>query len=290
MTISDDEEINPVTMLLLNNNDDDTTQQQISNKSELLPTMIQHQTYHLISVNSAVVIRQLPSQGLSFQLWPAADTFVKLLDSYHASNADKFSVAITSVVNRSSQRRIRVLELGSGTGIVGIAAAAVLGADVTVTDLPHVLPNLKFNVDVNCGVVVPRGGGVHVASLSWGENDEMEAIGRESDLIIGSDVVYHDNLFDPLLQTLKYLLLGNGNGNGISDSNSNGISNGNGNGGDGEKVFLMAHLRRWKKESGFFKKAKKYFQVELIHEDGPSSVSRTGVVVYRFARKDAVFR
>lgn len=251
---SDDDEINPVTMLLLGDDDD---------KSEAIPTPVQHQSYHLTSVDSTVVIRQLPSQGLSFQLWPAANTFVNLLDLYKASNTDPLSTAITNVKSRS---RLRVLELGSGTGVVGIAASAILGADVTVTDLPHVLSNLKFNVDANSGVLAPRGGQVHVAALGWGNKEEMEAIGREYDLIIGSDVVYHDNLYDPLLETLKFLLL------------------------DGEKVFLMAHLRRWKKESGFFKKAKKYFQVELIHEDGPSSDSRTGVVVYRFARKDAVFR
>ncbi|KAI3768014.1 hypothetical protein L2E82_18445 [Cichorium intybus] len=260
---SDDEEINPVTMLLLDNDD---SQEQNGKKSEVLPTPVQHQSYHLASIDSTVVIRQLPSQGLSFQLWPAAATFVKLLDCYQASNADPFSATITNVNRRP---RLRILELGSGTGIVGIAASAILGADVTVTDLPHVLQNLKFNVDANSQVLSPRGGQVHVSPLSWGENEEMEAMGREYDLIIGSDVVYHDNLYDPLLQTLKFFLL---------------------DGGDGEKVFLMAHLRRWKKESGFFKKAKKYFQVELIHEDGPSSESRTGVVVYRFARKDAVFR
>lgn len=258
---SDDEEINPVTMLLLDNDD---AQGQNGKKSELVPTPVQHQNYHLTSIDSTVAIRQLPSQGLSFQLWPAAATFVKLLDCYQDTNTDPFSAAITNVKRRP---RLRILELGSGTGVVGIAASAILGADVTVTDLPHVLLNLKFNVDANSGILAARGGEVQVAPLSWGENEEMEAIGRDYDLIIGSDVVYHDNLYDPLLQTLKFLLL------------------------EGEKkVFLMGHLRRWKKESGFFKKAKKFFQVKLIHEDGPSSESRTGVVVYRFARKDAVFR
>ncbi|KAI3785288.1 hypothetical protein L1987_44404 [Smallanthus sonchifolius] len=262
---SSDEEINPVTMLQLDRKDDDA-QENNDKKSEAVPTTVQHQTYRLNSINSTVVIRQLPSQGLSFQLWPAATTFVKLLDSYQPSNTDSFSVAVTNVKIRS---RLRILELGSGTGVVGIAASAILGADVTLTDLPHVLPNLVFNADAISTVVAPRGGQVHVAALSWGKIEEMETIGRDYDLIIGSDVVYHDHLYDPLIQTLKYLLLG---------------------GGDGEKVFLMAHLRRWKKESGFFKKAKKYFQVELVHEDGPSEASRTGVVVYRFARKDAVFR
>ncbi|KAM0001662.1 putative lysine methyltransferase, S-adenosyl-L-methionine-dependent methyltransferase [Helianthus debilis subsp. tardiflorus] len=259
-TVADsDDEINPVTMLLLDQNDD---------ASEQKPEAVQHQTYHLNSVNSTVVIRQLPSQGLSFQLWPAATTFVKLLDSCNPSNTDSFSAAITNAVTTVNRgKRLRILELGSGTGVVGIAASAILGADVTVTDLPHVLPNIKFNADVNASVVGTRGGGVHVAALSWGKVEEMEDVGREYDLVIGSDVVYHDNLYEPLIETLKFLLLG-----------------------DGEKVFLMAHLRRWKKESGFFKKVKKWFRVDLVHEDGPSDGSRTGVVVYRFARKDAVFR
>ncbi|KAK1433281.1 hypothetical protein QVD17_10191 [Tagetes erecta] len=266
---NDDEEINPFTMLQLNAAN--------HNKS---PTPIQHQTYHLTSITSTVVIRQLPSQGLSFQLWPAATTFVNLLDTYQPSNTDSFSSVISTVKNRSPHAPLRILEIGSGTGVVGIVASAILGADVTVTDLPHVLENMKFNAEVNSSVVGTRGGEVHVAGLSWGKVEEMEVIGRDFDLIIGSDVVYHDNLYEPLIQTLKYLLLG--------DNNNNKINNINGDG--HEKVFLMAHLRRWKKEAGFFKKAKKWFRVDLVHEDGPSDVSRTGVVVYRFARKDAVFR
>ncbi|KAI7746576.1 hypothetical protein M8C21_005730 [Ambrosia artemisiifolia] len=275
MTTSDDEEINPVTMLLLDQKDDDVSQpnnnSNIINIAEVVvPTAVEHQSYHLNSITSTLVIRQLPSQGLSFQLWPAATTFVKLLDSYTPSNTDPFSLTVTNAVTSvNCRQRLRILELGSGTGVVGIAASAILGADVTVTDLPHVLPNIEFNADVNKNVVGTRGGGVHVAALSWGKVEEMEGVGREYDMVIGSDVVYHDHLYEPLIQTLKYLLLGDG---------------------DGERVFLMAHLRRWKKESGFFKKAKKWFKVDVVHEDGPSGKSRTGVVVYRFARKDAVFR
>ncbi|GJW21172.1 N-lysine methyltransferase METTL21A-like protein [Tanacetum coccineum] len=265
---SDDEEINPVTMLLLNNNNPDQLTNN-GNITELVPLPVQDKTYHLTSVNSTLTIRQLPSQGLSFQLWPAAETFVKLFDSYNPSNTDKFSVTVAKYAIQ--KKPIRILELGSGTGIVGITAAAILGAEVTVTDLPHVLPNMEYNVGLNREVMVPRGGEVRVAPLSWGEVGDMEVIGRDYDLVIGSDVVYHDNLYDPLIQTLKYLLSGEGEG-------------------EKEKVFFMGHLRRWKKESSFFKKAKKMFRVDVVHEDGPSSVSRTGVVVYRFARKDAVFR
>ncbi|PWA62579.1 methyltransferase family protein [Artemisia annua] len=267
---SDDEEINPVTMLLLNTDNNQLTKN--GKTTELAPLPVQDKTYHLTSINSTLTIRQLPSQGLSFQLWPAAETFVKLFDTYKPSNTDPFSVTVTKCAN--DRKPIRILELGSGTGIVGITAAAILGGEVTVTDLPHVLPNMEYNVELNREVVVSGGGEVRVARLSWGEVGDMEVIGRGYDLVIGSDVVYHDNLYEPLIQTLKFLLLGSG------DQGEK----------EGERVFLMGHLRRWKKESSFFKKVRKMFRVDVVHEDGPSSVSRTGVVVYRFARKDAVFR
>ncbi|CAA3031401.1 N-lysine methyltransferase METTL21A-like [Olea europaea subsp. europaea] len=223
---------------------------------------IQQQIYNLLSINSTIVIRQFPSQGLSFQLWPAATTLVTLLDRHHP----RITTPLSAVFNGSGatqHRPIRILELGSGTGVVGIAAAAILGGNVTVTDLPHVLPNILFNVNANAEMLKHHGGAVEVAALSWGDTHNMEAIGREIDLIMGSDLVYHDHLYEPLLETLKFFL-----------SRS-----------EKRIVFLMAHEKRWKKESAFFKKAKKSFDVEIIHNDEPSNGSRVGVVVYQFVGK-----
>ncbi|XP_072927460.1 EEF1A lysine methyltransferase 3-like isoform X2 [Hemitrygon akajei] len=42
----------------------------------------------------------------------------------------------------------KVIELGAGTGIVGILAV-LLGGNVTFTDLPHALQQIKSNVSVN---------------------------------------------------------------------------------------------------------------------------------------------
>jgi len=50
-------------------------------------------------------------------------------------------------------------------------------------------------------------------------------------------------------------------------------------------VFVMAHMKRWKKESAFFRKAKKHFHVDVLHSDPPCDGSRVGVVVYRFVGK-----
>ena len=40
----------------------------------------------------------------------------------------------------------RVVEVGAGTGLVGLAAAA-LGADVALTDLPYALPGIRAGVE-----------------------------------------------------------------------------------------------------------------------------------------------
>ncbi|KAL7141782.1 hypothetical protein ABFS83_08G076700 [Erythranthe nasuta] len=227
----------------------------------------QEQTYRLDLIDSTITIRQFPSQGISFQLWPAAATLVTLLDRHKLHHPTTTASPLSSTLNAliTPHRRLRILELGSGTGIVGIAAAALLGAKVTATDLPHALPNLQFNVAANAGIFEPHGGAVEVAALQWGEKKDMEAIGGRDqyDLILGSDVVYHDHLYEPLLETLKFFLLES----------------------DRKMVFVMGHLKRWKKESAFFKKANKYFDVEILHTDTPSNGSRVGVVVYHFLRK-----
>ncbi|KAG5535880.1 hypothetical protein RHGRI_023601 [Rhododendron griersonianum] len=255
----DDIDINPFTMLLLtdqpqpnphdDDDDDDVPNPNLNNspiEKHHSPNQ-QHQLHYLPSLHSTVVIRQLPSQGLSFQLWPAATSLFSLLD-LHRSHP---STSPLSPSLSSPSPRLRILELGSGTGLVGITAALTLSADVTVTDLPHVLPNLEFNARANSDVLARHGGSVEVAALCWGEVDQMEGlVGREYDLVLGSDVVYHDHLYDPLLRTLGFFLV------------------------KGRRtVFVMAHLRRWKKEAVFFKRARKMFDVEVIHRDGLLSIA-----------------
>lgn len=226
----------------------------------------EHQLQHhfLRSIDSTVTTRQLHSRGLSFQLWPAASTLVSLLDD---SRTGPLSATLSSLC--TDQKRLRILELGSGTGLVGIVAAAILSANVTLTDLPHVLPNLQFNVDTNAAVVAAAGGSLQVSSLRWGEVEDAEHVGREFDLILASDVVYYDDLYEPLLETLRLLFFGGGD---VCRDEK-------------EMVFVMSHLRRWKKDSSFFKKARKMFDTEVLHVDSPRDGCRTGVAVYRFKRR-----
>ncbi|XP_049653669.1 LOW QUALITY PROTEIN: EEF1A lysine methyltransferase 3 [Accipiter gentilis] len=92
-----------------------------------------------------------------------------------------------------------VIELGAGTGIVGILAA-LLGGDVTITDQPAALDQIRENVRLNFPV---EGGRPQVRALLWGQDEG--SFRPEYEVILGSDIVYHPPSFSPLLGTLRHL-------------------------------------------------------------------------------------
>lgn len=202
----------------------------------------------------AILVRQIRERGLSFQLWPAAAGMCRYLETGGGEGI----------------RGARVLELGAGTGMAGVMAAR-LGARVTLTDLPHVLQNLQRNVDMNLEDVEACGGSIDVQPLRWGVQEDVTVLtAQPPDLILASDCVYHDTLFEPLMQTLKWLF-------GIGDAATGKAAVG--------PVLLLAHLRRWKKDGHFFRMAAKWFDVEVVHKHPLPDNARTGVVVYKFTRK-----
>lgn len=110
----------------------------------------------------------------------------------------------------------RVVELGSGTGFVGLAiAASFRPAHVFLTDLSTHLACLERNVSRNQSVLQP-GVQVHVAELSWGSSEHEAALqdvlaaasadgARTPDVIIGTDVAYMRELYAPLQHSLRAL-------------------------------------------------------------------------------------
>ncbi|XP_029462222.1 protein N-lysine methyltransferase METTL21A [Rhinatrema bivittatum] len=94
-----------------------------------------------------------------------------------------------------------VIELGAGTGLVGIVAA-LLGAHVTITDRQVALELLELNIQDNLPSDLQHK--AVVKELSWGKN-----LGNFSpggfDLILGSDIIYLEETFLDLLQTLEHL-------------------------------------------------------------------------------------
>jgi predicted nicotinamide N-methyase len=88
----------------------------------------------------------------------------------------------------------RVLELGSGTGVAGLAASA-LGATVCLTDVPEVLPLLRLNVGLNAAVLGP----VEVQELDW----ERHTLSDTYDIILAADLVFSARSIVPLISLLS---------------------------------------------------------------------------------------
>ncbi|KII95938.1 hypothetical protein PLICRDRAFT_170534 [Plicaturopsis crispa FD-325 SS-3] len=104
----------------------------------------------------------------------------------------------------ASTRRMRgqsVLELGSGTGLVGLVAA-VLGASVCITDQAMLLDIMHENVTLNA-----LEGAVTVAELNWGEPlpTTLSAKYTSPDVILAADCVYFEPAFPLLVHTLVLL-------------------------------------------------------------------------------------
>ncbi|TFK49931.1 hypothetical protein OE88DRAFT_1736236 [Heliocybe sulcata] len=113
-----------------------------------------------------------------------------------------------------------MLELGSGTGILGIKLAQVLSPKglVILTDLPDVCPLLRETLEKHGykETVDPASGGLMVRPLPWGSIEFASSVGADLRLpsgdrpryltrIICSDLVYFPELLAPLLRSLIQL-------------------------------------------------------------------------------------
>lgn len=112
----------------------------------------------------------------------------------------------------------QVLEVGSGTGLSGIASS-LLGSSLTVlTDLNYTLDNLRDNVVLNFPTTVQSRQQNHkkevrtpvVRALDWTDSDSYltpsDCMGGGSgvwDVVIGADVVWLEDLVEPLTNALR---------------------------------------------------------------------------------------
>lgn len=148
---------------------------------------------------------QIPTSADSFELKihePAMTGDDLGLKTWAASYMLAKRLKTFSLVSSETQDRLQVLELGSGTGLVGLAMAG-LGADVVLTDLPSICPNLAYNAQQNREIVSLNGGTVRTAMLDWtdptsceplpdddnGTNDNA-AIPTKFPLILAADSLY----------------------------------------------------------------------------------------------------
>ncbi|XP_029695973.1 protein N-lysine methyltransferase METTL21A isoform X3 [Takifugu rubripes] len=155
-----------------------------------------------------------------------------------------------------------VIELGAGTGLVGIVAALMgefnnlaqkisfkfelyievcsfPGARATITDREPALDFLSANVKANLPADSP--GSAVVSELSWGEGLDRYPAGG-FDLVLGADIIYLKDTFGPLLRTLEHL---------CSEST----------------LILLACKIRYQRDSDFLSLLGQRFGIQEVHYD-----------------------
>ncbi|KAL8760235.1 MAG: hypothetical protein Q9184_003406 [Pyrenodesmia sp. 2 TL-2023] len=91
----------------------------------------------------------------------------------------------------SQTPRPRAIELGAGTGLVGLAVAALYNVDVRLTDLPAIVPNLRSNVDAYSSDAIHHRGDISVGELDWSDLPCSEAeTENQYDLVVAADPLY----------------------------------------------------------------------------------------------------
>eukprot|EP00040_Diaphanoeca_grandis_P032566 m.197606 g.197606 ORF g.197606 m.197606 type:complete len:226 (+) comp32663_c1_seq2:310-987(+) len=136
-----------------------------------------------------VVIHQQPQveidrhKNTGMILWDAAYVLARYIETHHAHRI----------------RDRRCIELGSGTGLVGIVAA-VLGGNVTLTDMAEQLPLLRKNANDMHDKDKDIGDRIHVHELGWG--NDVSHINAPFDVVVASEIVYDLDALPALWQCL----------------------------------------------------------------------------------------
>ncbi|EHL02272.1 putative Rapid response to glucose protein 1 [Glarea lozoyensis 74030] len=156
-----------------------------------------------------LVIREPPLTGdtLGFKTWGTAwaiaqkltylktELFQHLLrEPTYVNFTNENGETFTQIKRRDSLERPQILELGSGTGLLGLAAAAIWSADVIVTDLEIIQENLGYNCFQNMNIIESRGGYCAPGVLDWTDLENSEVTVADNDdkfeLIMVSDPLY----------------------------------------------------------------------------------------------------
>ena len=125
----------------------------------------------------------LRAQNLTLVTWTSSFILASLLH--------KLDVIV------SLRSRVPVLELGAGTGLVGLTAASLWEQPVYLTDLAPIVPALSANISLNSSLVKNL---VNCGSLDWNEPDflftsdggKISADEDKAQIILAADTMYSE--------------------------------------------------------------------------------------------------
>ncbi|PWN28529.1 hypothetical protein BDZ90DRAFT_213789, partial [Jaminaea rosea] len=164
------------------------------------------------------------STGCGGKIWPAAQVLGQYLAGKKEVLAEKW-------------KGKTVVELGSGTGLVGFLLAKMgVGVETWVTDQDAMLALMERNLQLNSpGMLDP----CHVAELNWGEFPLPQNVPSKPDVLLLADCVYLEVAFQPLVDTMIALSTA-------------------------QTEILFCYMKRRKADKRFFTMLKKHFSFEDV--------------------------
>ena len=147
--------------------------------------------------------------GIGGGLWSTGLAFARYLQ-HHADHA------LRSLDNLGDDKKLSLLELGSGNGFLAICFLALVRdrwKELVITDVASHLELIRRTLDAN--PLLTADSNITVMEHKWGEfveptdsenktlQDEVQDGSYKFDVIIGSDVAYRSALYDPLIASLQ---------------------------------------------------------------------------------------
>ena len=149
------------------------------------------------SPSNGFIIEQRKQLGKGGLVWDAAVILAEYLMRL-ASSGTMHDPSLSIATGLA----VEVVELGAGTGLVGLALARFFQASslpiayrTTVTDLPELMGLISSNASLNFPSPLPLSS-LRLAPLTWGSDDLLPSHSRSYDVVVGADVVA--SLYDPV--------------------------------------------------------------------------------------------
>ncbi|KAG7093507.1 hypothetical protein E1B28_007182 [Marasmius oreades] len=141
-------------------------------------------------------------------LWHASVDFAKLvLQQVHFSDH-----TMTPFVDGEELKTCHILELGAGTGLLGVVLSP-LARKYTVTDIDDLVPLIQKNIQLN----IPRwphDTNITISPLDWLVLQQASSTKRRElyafdpiDVLLIVDCIYHPSLLPSLLETINFLIV-----------------------------------------------------------------------------------
>jgi predicted nicotinamide N-methyase len=149
------------------------------------------------------------AENLSLATWGSSYVLANHLHRWKSTDS-------VQTARENASNSVPVLELGAGTGLVGLSAAAIWQLPVILTDLAPIVPGLAQNINMNRALLAEKETSATCGCLDWTNPKQLLLCNpvladtepkyiqstRKAHMILAADVVYSEEHPELLLKTI----------------------------------------------------------------------------------------